>query len=401
MTAALFPSNFSFAALPSFSAILAAPKGDLQPASQLKRQFNGNKDDKIRVALFVGSDITALIIANKVVQALKDQGFRPAVYFPDHKDPKNPNAQNFWVKELTFYERFLPKNVITPLLDGEALQEGVIYTPDQMRAKYGITVQHVSDVNDPDFLQKEIIEKRTIGGINIRGYQKFLKSTVDIFNAQQLDINGEKRTGFLWNMHPGKLGKKDSEIEYRGIWTPLRVMLNEDQTNYWTLHEIDNSERFDTGSILERDPRVINATEPMINIYTGFSDVGVSLILRHLEKFRDGELHVQSHKREVRGPLHSYPDSEEWNRFLAKGFRLVDPEAYVQFCLNTFTTQKTKEGREIQNKMFHMLSETIVSWYAANSVDYKNAYGPRVHPEINRLIPEDNSQQQSAPLPAA
>jgi hypothetical protein len=365
----------------------------------LKRDFGQPNQEKIRVALFIGSDITALIIANKVVQALKDQGFRPAVYFPDDKPSKNPNSENFWVRELALYERDLTKKIIYPLLDEEALQDGVIYTPDQMRAKYGITVQKVADINDPSFLQTEITAKNTIGGINIRGYQKFLKPTVDLFNSREITINGMKRNGFLWNMHPGKLGKKDSETEYRGIWTPLRVMLNEEQSNYWTLHEIDNTERFDTGSILERDPRVINPTEPMINIYTGYPDVGASLILRHLEKFKDGELHVQSHEREHRGPLYSYPDQDEWNRFVAEGYKLVDPTAYVQFCLSTFTTSRTKEGRHIQEEMLKKLSQAIVTWYATNNADYRKAYGPRGHAEIDKIIADLNPQ--SAPAPAA
>lgn len=360
--------------------------------SNFNKNSSGNK-----IALFVGSDVTALLILNGLIPMIKDLEYEPIVFFPVHK-PASKKEKSYLanqpeIKEVSFYERDILVE-ICDILDAHDIQSNVAYTPRQLGAKRGISqTEPIDDINNPDFV-KRFESDEYVGGISIRCYQIFKEPLINVFK--------QKPKNFLWNIHPGKLkcnGKP--EHEYRGIYTPLRVMLHDRQSNYWTLHEIDKG--IDTGPIVYRLPHSVDLAQPMINMYLDYAPYATAMISQKLEEFKDNGKVPSEAAHRPRGKLYSFPEPEEIKEFKKRNYTFVNPEQMVSFYMSKFVNLNERAGRLVAPVLEMGIRNAMRKFYERNpsikpdDIDFdNNYYDSLVKPGSGiNLIANDNTSEDA------
>jgi hypothetical protein len=186
------------------------------------------------VAVFLGSDLSSHLIANRLIRVLTAGGHSVSVHYTYAS--ANPRAA-MPLRELFFVERRLLTEYAYPYLDkhGEPCP-GRANSPQGWRA-LSLPLVHVEEtenVNDATFIG--MVAKRGYDvSVSIRCYQKFRRSLICTLTADG---------AVFANLHPGILPA------YRGVLTFSRALFHGDATAGYTLHHVN--ERWDAGSIIAK-----------------------------------------------------------------------------------------------------------------------------------------------------
>ena len=124
----------------------------------------------LHVAFFVGIDLFSRLMASQLVPRLLAAGHMPFLYLPVHKGSQRP--QLFELRELAFYARHLLQAHIIPHSGSDFAAAGPCMTVQQLRARYGVLVESVPDVNDPAFVRSLATHHIDLG-FSLRCYQRF------------------------------------------------------------------------------------------------------------------------------------------------------------------------------------------------------------------------------------
>ena len=313
--------------------------------------------ERVKVALFVGNDITSTLITNNLVSTFNDDNIDVVIFKVKHPRSQKPEVENLKLKEVMFWERHINDNVIPKAMADIDIIPGANYPYNKIDLAYDRSVQvvDVSDVNAPEFVE-QFSKEKFVASVNIRGYQKYQKPIIEAANDSG---------GVFWNIHPGRLLPNTGGYEYRGIYTPIRVMLDGRTTNYWTFHEID--ENWDTGPVLAASHIPILYDRPMIGIYLAAVSSVASMITNNVHAHIQGSTPVAQHTSLERGPLYSYPSQSELDEFAEHGYSLINPQEMANYYVSKFVN-----GGEIGLKHRPMIYSAIFNsaagWYARNKL---------------------------------
>src|SRR2546429_3923624 len=132
----------------------------------------------VRVAFFLGSDLTSHRVANRLIPILVDSGI-PVVLFLTRAKPSSRRPRT--LQQLFFVEHTLLQDVAYPYADRHGIpRPDGFNTPDGWRAvaPAEVTVRPVPDVNDPEFVAA-LPDLDIDVAVSVRCYQKFRPPILD------------------------------------------------------------------------------------------------------------------------------------------------------------------------------------------------------------------------------
>lgn len=284
---------------------------------------SGNHPDSIRrplrVAFFLGSDITSHLIANRLIPILLNEDISVQLYLTRGKlNPRRPQA----LRQLFFVEHVLLQEYAYPFIDAWGVpQPGRCNTPAGWvaLAPGRVTACGVPDVNDPAFVAGLADEKIDLA-VSVRCYQKFRPP---ILKA----LGGGPGPTFV-NLHPGLLPS------YRGVNTFLWSMLNSERGAGFTLHEL--SEDWDTGAIIGQARFPLDYSRSVMeNMLLHAADAaGLILdLIRGTAAGRRDRLRVQD---ESRARYFSYPAEADLAGLAARGIDVFRASAAIDLLVDAF-----------------------------------------------------------------
>ncbi len=271
-----------------------------RPKRTSQKSFDNAKgeefDPRPRIGLLLGNDVSALEVANITVKNLHKAGYRPVLYMTAHRPSAKENAHQLELQNLGFYERYLTNNVMYPIIESMPTVvdengqgwEDILYTPQQLADIYDLELEHVDDINDPEFVKQIRDDKRMPLVVSCRCYQIAHDALIEAQTKKKAEFrNGRKQNGEIWNLHPGKLP------EYRGIFGPIFAMNNQQRTYRWTLHGMiyDGKAKrkgIDAGPIMTSTSRAIDYTKPAVQLYTHIARDAGKMLYDRIEDFFGG-----------------------------------------------------------------------------------------------------------------
>lgn len=316
-------------------------------------------DNRRRIGLLVGNDVSALMLINRLVPKLIKAGYKPVLFMAEHRPSTKDDAKQLPLQSLAFYERYLTNNVIFPLVESipaltgpnDQAREDILYSPRQLLEVYGIDLDYVDDINSPEFVERIRSETNMPILTSIRCYQI---AHTDLISAQKDKVikltSGEEIKGAFWNMHPGKLP------EYQGIFGPLYAMNNLQRTYAWTLHDLiydpdDSHKGIDKGDVITQTTSPIDYSKPALEQYTSFARRAADMIYDRAEDYFRGEVPITPQSQfkgdEVKEKYHTHPTSnffesdQKWPTVLA---RLVEHGAAEGFYVDPKIKAKVQKG---------------------------------------------------------
>lgn len=313
------------------------------------------KDEVKKVGIFVGTDVSAHIVLNRIVPEMIDLGFTPVIFMPKHKTYGNQNALQADIRKSAYLERDILKEVIYPYLNGHS-ERGKPIDPVKLAKRHSIKIFEVDDINAPDFQERQRVAKNYIGALSIRCFQ--------IFKQPQISYWREK--GFLLNLHPGILPN------YRGVMSVARAMANPEQKNYgWTLHHID--EGIDTGEIISAAAIPIDRNKTVLTATLDMVDKGVRHIARLFQDMADGEAPLQGFsanqpENSQEENYFSYPSPEELASMKNAGIRLFDVNETINRYVEIFSDPRTSHGEGLKRAMKEAVEKKWMEIEAANDI---------------------------------
>lgn len=291
--------------------------------------FNANNTRKIMkptVALIIGTDLTAHILANGLAERLSKLQVRCVIYLTS--GPVVKAGQLVELKRLMFLERQLLQSVVFPFLEELPLDIDARCTvPAHFAEKFGelLTVQVVPDVNSDVFLAQLKSAEMDIA-ISIRCYQKFGQKLLKFF---------EPKTKLLLNLHPGILPF------YRGVFTYLRAMHAHDVIAGFTLHEMN--EKWDAGPIYAVNSAPLDFRISALSNMISHHQLGQELVISLVE-----EWHKQSNISFVpqvpeQARYFSFPSANDLAVFREENLVLASADETIQWLLNLYASPTTTE----------------------------------------------------------
>jgi hypothetical protein len=337
-----------------------------------------------KIAFFVGSDVTALMIVNKVIPALRRKGLEPVIFFPKEgisKRHEREGALGFTASNYRFFERQLLHKVVGPYLvhagipnverDNKGRPPDNFCLPaDQLGEFYDIQVQKVDDINDPDFVAGIESDPAFIGAISIRCYQIFKGPLIRAFESKNFQASGKStKPGFVWNEHPGPLPR------YRGFLHPPHVINNGDEQYLWTLHKLIFDPELphngiDAGPIIDVKFAEISdlqetegSTSPIV-LYTGFAEAAAQTILENLKRVRGGYEQTLSHQDIDAGQYYNYVQLSELEDRLKNGdpkqLQRLQPDP--DYMRDLYVRRFTRPGTPQRHYLYVLIDQAISDW---------------------------------------
>jgi hypothetical protein len=293
----------------------------------------------LHVALFAGSDLFSQLMLSKLVPQLLSFSHFPFIFLPSDKTNVKTKRKPLPLQRLAFYERTLLQDHVIPFL-GSTVQKGAAFmTVEQLKAKYGILVQTVANINCPDFMQT-IKDSYIDIGFSLRCYQKFGLDLIRHFDKPRA----------LLNLHPGILP------QYRGVITTMRAMMNGDEEFGYSLHHID--EHFDAGDVIDIRTKTLDYSKSMLANMEHIYETGVQMVLDAVEKFaRGGDLHEDKIPQDsAKSCYYTFATEQELERCREKGISLVDGVQNKEFLVKCFA------GKGREDELRKVIDDATEAW---------------------------------------
>ena len=123
------------------------------------------------------------------------------------------------------------------------------------------------------------------------------------------------RLGIL-NLHAGLLPA------YRGVIATFRAMMADEHEIGCTLHYITDG-TIDTGPVVGQARVAVDRPRSLFGNVVSLYPSGIALVVDALGRLSAGERLTTADQHG--GTYYSYPRADEWNEFLRRGWRVVDP----------------------------------------------------------------------------
>jgi methionyl-tRNA formyltransferase len=289
------------------------------------------------VAVFLGSDLSSHLIANRLIRVLTAGGHSVSVHYTYAS--ANPRAARE-LRELFFVERRLLTEYAYPYLDkhGEPCP-GRANSPQGWRA-LSLPLVHVEEtenVNDAAFIA--MVAKRAYDvSVSIRCYQKFGRSLISTLTADG---------AVFTNLHPGILP------EYRGVLTFSRALLNGDATAGYTLHHVN--ERWDAGPIITKRRQQLDPGVSVLDNMCRQSPLAAQLVVDLAECRARGETVAAVAQDEAAARYYTHPTSDELAAMRRKGISLCDAGS----AIDVIVAEYTQEGTGVAERLRQHLTEAL------------------------------------------
>ena len=329
---------------------------------------------KKKVLMFIGQDITAHLIMNKVVVDMIAQNiYEPVLVFP--KNASSKRADIFELKEYAFFEKTILNNTVYPFVNKKPYSDAENLSPQQLADKYSLVLREVDDVNSSDFIE-EIKGMDNIGcALSIRCTQIFKKDIIDVI----------KKGAPFMNLHSGLLP------EYRGVMPTMRRMFDiargaaDTSEIGCTLHKVDTG--IDTGKIIEVKSIQLDPEYSGYIATIGLAEAGadaINNVLGQLQKYT-----VRGYPQtEDKAVYYTFPTRKELAEWDAAGLVLFRPEEVVNTLVGAFSKVNTAHG----NALKKVIEGSIVNWYQENNI---------VYPSLSVKPVSDQPQQQQSIFPSS
>lgn len=301
------------------------------PAKRPRGQIQTNRP--LRVAFFLGSDLTSHLIANHLIPLLRATDISVVLFLTTAK-PNSTRPRT--LRQLSFLEHTLLQEYAYPYVDLHGTPTP--HRPNspngwQFVDPHGVYVQHVQDVNDADFIDS-LPSMHIDAAISIRCYQKFRGP---ILNA----LGGPDTESVFVNLHPGLLP------EFRGVNTFLRAMQESQDCTGFTLHHLQPE--WDTGAVIGQIQFPLRYTRSALeNMLAHTSDAASLLLdfLRNIAQHRRIRTHAQN-SDEAR--YFSHPSEDELGELADRGIDVFCASAVVDALTENFfgTLTDTTGLREV------------------------------------------------------
>jgi methionyl-tRNA formyltransferase len=313
--------------------------------------------NKKQILLFVGEDITAHLIMNKVVADIVARGvYEPVLFFP--KNTRLKNAALPELREFSFFDKTLLNETVYPFIDAQSSSCAKNFSPNQLTERHGLHLEVVDDVNAPEFVRKI----KSIGAIacalSIRCTQLFRQDITDAI----------KSTSPFLNLHSGLLP------DYRGVMPTLRRMFHiatgvADDGDYGcTLHKVDPfdpnaiDKGIDTGKIIEVKSIKLNPAHSGYQANLGLVDGGADALISAISQIQNGYTLRGYPQNQDQSAYYTFPTQSELNDWKEAGITLVRPEDALLTLVDAFSKVNTRHGRELSSA----IQEATREWYKQN-----------------------------------
>jgi methionyl-tRNA formyltransferase len=275
-------------------------------------------DAPVKVAFFLGSDVTSHIIANRLTPILLRSGAAVDLFLtrakPNRRRPRR-------LQQLYFIEHTLLQKFAYPYADEHGTPAPDQFnTPNGWRALApdGLTVREIEDVNDPKFVA-ELAEQGLNVAVSVRCYQKFRKPILNVLRG-----NGSR----FVNLHPGLLPR------YRGVNTFVRSMIEGAPKAGFTLHDLEVE--FDTGAVLGQASFPLNYSSSVVeNMITHATDAA-GLILDLIRRVAVGRPVPTVTQDENEARYFSYPTDTDLDRLSRNGVEVFRASVVIDVLADAF-----------------------------------------------------------------
>jgi methionyl-tRNA formyltransferase len=272
----------------------------------------------IRVAFFLGSDVTSHIIANRLLPILLRSRATVHIFLtrarPNRRRPRR-------LQQLHFVEHALLQDHAYPYVDSYGIP-----APDQFNtpagwralAPTGLIVRDVANVNDPEFVA-ELAAARLDVAVSVRCYQKFRKPILDLLS----------RPGSRFvNLHPGLLP------HYRGVNTFVRSMIEGAPRAGFSLHDLDVE--FDTGDVIGQASFPLSYSRSVVENMIAHATDAASLILDLVQRISAGRPVPARAQDDRKARYFSYPTDADLDRLARNGIDVFRASAVIDVLADAF-----------------------------------------------------------------
>jgi len=257
----------------------------------------------VKICILVNHDIYANSLLNQLLPQL--QGHQVWCFYSQRvgKLREKPAPLEY----LAFFEQSLFNHKVCPWLDTKAQALG-------MRSWAGLSqwlqtpAGAIGDINDAQSLQ----QLSAIGPdliLSVR-FGQILKS-----NVLAIPKHG------AINLHSGLLPS------YRGVMATFWSMFNGEADYGCTLHRITD-EQIDRGEWLDELRLPLDLHRDYFSNTLALYQPGANLLLQAVKAIASGRKLVAQHQCDKRGRYYTYPTMAQLEKWLSKGFQLIDRSAY-------------------------------------------------------------------------
>lgn len=313
--------------------------------------------NKKQILFFVGEDITAHLIMNKVVRDIVARDvYEPVLFFPKNTKLKNANLPQ--LREFSFFDKTLLNDVVYPFIEGSSSPCAKNFSPRQLADMHNLQVEAIDDVNDVTFVERITSNNNIVCALSIRCTQLFRKGITRAI---------KKNAPFL-NLHTGLLP------DYRGVMSTIRRMFDiatgvADDSDYGcTLHKVDAfdpttvDKGIDTGKIIEVKSIKLNPAHSGYQANVGLVDAGADALINTILQIQDGYTlrgYPQNHEQSA---YYTFPTKNELDKWKETGVLLVHPADAITTLVSAFSKAGTFHGEMLSAN----IQKATEAWYKQN-----------------------------------
>lgn len=261
-----------------------------ESAAQDAAQYRAEHSGRQKVCIFMGQDVTSLVLVNELIPKLRALNFEPVIFSVDPNPSHKEEAQHPQLHLIHNCQTLPIDQVVLPALtEGDRAKEiweqnsaNIEHVPLELFDQFHSVTPYLipeKGVRDPNFAQAIAADDKIVGAISVRPYQIFQKPLIDAFQNKQFKRkNGGDEyvdiQGFFINVHPGPLP------QMRGIYTPLHAMAQFKPDFAWSIHHIN--EGIDEGDVIKRVINRIDYNSHALALYTDFTTKVVDVLEQEL-----------------------------------------------------------------------------------------------------------------------
>lgn len=301
---------------------------------------------KKQVLFFVGEDVAAHLIMNRVVNDMNAKGeYEPVLFFAKNAASSAANLPQ--LREFSFFEKRLLNDTVYPFLNKNPSSSQPILTPQQIHDDHGFHVEYLADINDPAFVAKIAENENIACAFSIRCTQLFRKDLVEAI----------KKNAPLLNLHSGLLP------DYRGVMTTMRRMFDiatgkaDGQDYGCTLHKVDPFDRnaidkgIDTGKILDVKSIQLNPTHSLFQAHVGLVEAASEALIGALDQIGHGYTLRGYPQNNEQSKYFTFPTPDELREWKEAGIVLVRPRDAVTTLVNAFSKAGTPSSKKLEDEL--------------------------------------------------
>lgn len=319
---------------------------------------------KKQVLFFIGQDITAHLIMNRVIKDMMEHGdYEPVLYYVRNTVLKGADLPE--LREFGYFEKTLLNETVYPFINKRPSHCQPNLSPDQLAEKYQLEMQSplqiakIDNVNDPAFVEEIKNNQNIACAVSVRCTQIFKPEIVAAVKAS---------APFL-NLHSGLLP------EYRGVMPTLRRMFDiatgkvAENNIGFTLHKVDGydpnirDKGIDTGKLLAVQSVALDPSHSGYQASISIVDAGSDAIMDALKYLQKGRYLHEIEQPISAAKYYTFPTAEELGEWKKAGIVLVRPQDAITTLVNAFSRAGTAHGDKLEN----IMHRAIHDWYARNS----------------------------------